>query len=130
MPVVNELPQKHESLTLLWENPRPNTALNSGYQTALSDPTAFDKIRVIWQFGTSSDGNEIQVDYMPINNGSISGEVWTWSISEVLRADTAVFARRITVPNNLQFWIDNCTRVGSSGNYNSYVMPLRIYGVK
>lgn len=131
MAVYNMLPQG-EGLTLLWENPSPSSNLASGFQTALSDPTVFDKYRVVWQMTTQVDGNEMQIDYARLSSqASMSGGNWSWALAMTIRAGgNTTYSRRITVENNTQFWIGPGEPNSGTGNHNDYLIPLRIYGIQ
>lgn len=131
MPVVNELPQKHESLTLLWNNPNPSSSLSNGYLASLADTSQFERFRVVWRMGTTDDNNTIEADYMPTGIGKIDGQTWTFGMSIVIRANGEnTWSRRISVDNSTRFWVGDCLKVNAGGTDNTLVMPLRIYGVK
>lgn len=131
MAVYNMLPQG-EGLTLLWENPSPSSNLGSGFQTALSDPTLYDKYRVVWQMTTQVDGNEMQIDYKRLDSqASVDGQTWSWSLAATIVAgDSAAYTRRISVDNSTRFWIGAAEKNNASGSNNSYIIPLRIYGLR
>ena len=125
------LPQG-EGLTLLWENPSPSSNLASGFQTALSDPTIYDKYRVVWQMTTQVDGNEMQIDYKRLDSqASVDGQTWSWSLAcTIVAGDSVAYTRRISVDNSTRFWIGAAEKNNASGSNNSYVIPLRIYGLR
>ncbi len=131
MPVVNELPAKHESLTLLWENPSPSSSISNSFLTALADISQFDRFRVVWQMSVTVNGDEVQCDYLPLNQGKIDGTEWSWSMSAVIRADGQnTWARRISTDGSTRFWIGDCMKINAGGTQNNFLIPLRIYGVK
>ncbi len=81
---------------------------------------------------SQGDGNEVQIDYKKLSTqNSMSGGNWSWGIAEsIVNGDGSTYTRRIATHDTTQFWISTCQKNGASGTNPSYLIPLRIIGLK
>lgn len=119
--------------TVLWTNP-DSTQSFASQLVSISPYTfsEFDYIKIEWKgstWPTSLTGHIlVPPDVLALDNGSY--EIPRAAIGMNPRQDTTGYVRILYSYQNTQLYFGNCSKMGGSGNVNTYAIPLKIVGIK